>query len=115
VSDRRLALSFGRVAELYDRVRPDYSQASLDRAQAALELAADAVVIDLAAGTGRLTHELAKRFARVIAVEPDEAMRSLIRDARLSPAPRRRFLCLTGAWTRSSSARRSTGSRRPPP
>jgi SAM-dependent methyltransferase len=80
VSDKRLALSFGRVAELYDRVRPDYSQASLDRAQAALELDAAAVVIDLAAGTGRLTHELAKRFASVIAVEPDDAMRSLIAD-----------------------------------
>jgi SAM-dependent methyltransferase len=82
VSDKRLALSFGRVAELYDRVRPDYSQASLDRAQAVLELDADSVVIDLAAGTGRLTHELAKRFARVIAVEPDDAMRSLITEGR---------------------------------
>ena len=80
MSDKRLALSFGRVAELYDRVRPDYSQASLDRAQEVLELDADAVVIDLAAGTGRLTHELAKRFARVIAVEPDDAMRALIAD-----------------------------------
>jgi SAM-dependent methyltransferase len=82
VSDKRLALSFGRVAELYDRVRPDYSQASLDRAQEALELDADAIVIDLAAGTGRLTHELAKRFASVIAVEPDDAMRSLITEGR---------------------------------
>jgi SAM-dependent methyltransferase len=80
VSDKRLALSFGRVAELYDRVRPDYSQASLDRAQEALELGADACVMDLAAGTGRLTHELTKRFARVIAVEPDDAMRALITD-----------------------------------
>jgi SAM-dependent methyltransferase len=79
-ADLRLALSFGRVADLYDRVRPGYSQASLDRAQEVLELAADACVIDLAAGTGRLTHELAKRFARVIAVEPDEAMRALIAD-----------------------------------
>jgi SAM-dependent methyltransferase len=77
-ADLRLALSFGRVADLYDRVRPNYSQASLDRAQEALELGAEACVIDLAAGTGRLTHELAKRFARVIAVEPDEAMRALI-------------------------------------
>jgi ubiquinone/menaquinone biosynthesis C-methylase UbiE len=76
--DVNLARSFGRVAELYDRVRPDYSQVSLDRAQEVLELGPESCVIDLAAGTGRLTQELAKRFARVIAVEPDDAMRSLI-------------------------------------
>jgi ubiquinone/menaquinone biosynthesis C-methylase UbiE len=77
-ADERLARSFGSVAELYDRVRPDYSQESLDRAQAALELDDAAKVLDLAAGTGRLTVELARRFAHVVAVEPDDAMRSLI-------------------------------------
>jgi len=79
-AEQPLARSFGRVAELYDRVRPDYSQASLDRVQEVLALGPESCVIDLAAGTGRLTHELAKRFARVIAVEPDDAMRSLIAD-----------------------------------
>jgi ubiquinone/menaquinone biosynthesis C-methylase UbiE len=71
-----LGLSFGRVAELYDRVRPPYLAESLDRAQEALELDGSAEVLDLAAGTGRLTRELADRFARVIAVEPDENMRA---------------------------------------
>jgi len=75
-----LGQSFGRVAETYHRVRPEYSRPLLDRAQAALELGADARVLDLAAGTGRLTHELAQRFAHVVAVEPDDAMRSLIAD-----------------------------------
>jgi ubiquinone/menaquinone biosynthesis C-methylase UbiE len=79
-ADLRLALSFGRVAELYDRVRPDYSQQSLDRAQEALELEATAHVLDLAAGTGRLTQELARRFEHVVAVEQDGAMRSRITD-----------------------------------
>jgi SAM-dependent methyltransferase len=34
-------------------------------------------VLDLAAGTGRLTRELIRRFANVLAVEPDERMRAL--------------------------------------
>jgi SAM-dependent methyltransferase len=72
-----LGLSFGNVAETYHRVRPPYSQPLLDRAQEALELGADAHVLDLAAGTGRLTQELARRFAHVVAVEPDERMRAL--------------------------------------
>ncbi|HVD12219.1 MAG TPA: methyltransferase domain-containing protein [Gaiellaceae bacterium] len=75
-----LRLSFGRVAALFDRVRPSYLQESLDRAQQVLELKDSAEVLDLAAGTGRLTHDLAGRFARVIAVEPDDAMRALIAD-----------------------------------
>ncbi len=72
-----LRLSFGNVAETYDRVRPPYSGALLDRAQQALGLDASARVLDLAAGTGRLTRELEDRFADVVAVEPDERMRAL--------------------------------------
>jgi SAM-dependent methyltransferase len=76
----RLARSFGSVASTYHRVRPPYSQRVLDRAQQVLALAGDARVLDLAAGTGRLTHELAQRFAEVVAVEPDDGMRALIAD-----------------------------------
>jgi SAM-dependent methyltransferase len=72
-----LRLSFGNVAETYHRVRPPYSQQLLDRAQEALELEPDARVLDLAAGTGRLTRELSRRFREVVAVEPDERMRAL--------------------------------------
>jgi SAM-dependent methyltransferase len=70
-----LARSFGNVAETYHRVRPPYSQALLGRAQRELELGPDAGVLDLGAGTGRLTRELERRFAHVVAVEPDERMR----------------------------------------
>jgi SAM-dependent methyltransferase len=42
-----------------------------------LELGSDARVLDLAAGTGRLTAELRRRFAKVVAVEPDERMRAV--------------------------------------
>ena len=78
MDDPVLRLSFGNVAETYHRVRPAYSQEVLDRAQAALELDATAHVLDLAAGTGRLTRELARRFAHVIAVEPNDEMRALV-------------------------------------
>lgn len=71
-----LRLSFGNVAQTYDRVRPQYSQVLLDRAQEELGLDAGASVLDLAAGTGRLTRELRRRFADVVAVEPDERMRA---------------------------------------
>ena len=72
-----LRLSFGNVAETYDRVRPPYSQSLLDRAQEALEVGPGARVLDLGAGTGRLTRELEGRFAEVVAVEPDARMRAL--------------------------------------
>jgi SAM-dependent methyltransferase len=82
---RPLRLSFGRVADTYHAVRPPYFQPLLDRAQAVLELEPSAHVLDLAAGTGRLTHELARRFAHVIAVEPDDEMRALIADGEVLP------------------------------
>jgi SAM-dependent methyltransferase len=72
-----LRLSFGNLAETYHRVRPSYSQPLLGRAQAALELDAEARVLDLAAGTGRLTEELRRRFGDVVAVEPDDRMRAV--------------------------------------
>lgn len=77
-ADRPLALAFGAVAETYDRVRPRYYLPLLDRAQEILGLAASARVLDLAAGTGRLTRELLARFADVVAVEPDPEMRAAL-------------------------------------
>jgi ubiquinone/menaquinone biosynthesis C-methylase UbiE len=77
-ADTPLRLSFGNVAETYHRVRPPYSQELLGRAQAELGLHRDARVLDLAAGTGRLTEELAQRFAHVVAVEPSDSMRAMI-------------------------------------
>jgi len=78
VGDRPLPLAFGSVAEIYDRVRPPYFRPLLDRAQEVLELGSGACVLDLGAGSGRLTRELAARFDSVIAVEPDDEMRGLI-------------------------------------
>lgn len=70
--------TFGRVAEAYDRTRPAYASAVLDRATELLELAPDATVLDLAAGTGKLTSALRERFAHVVAVEPDDHMRAFV-------------------------------------
>jgi len=69
-----LARSFGLAAEAYERGRPGYADAALD----AVGLAPDAVVLDLAAGTGKLTRQLVARFARVIAVEPLDPMRAVL-------------------------------------
>jgi SAM-dependent methyltransferase len=77
-SRRALASSFGNVAVLYDRVRFDYWPAGVDRLVEGLQLAPTDEVLDLAAGTGKLTRELVPRFRRVVAVEPNAEMRALI-------------------------------------
>jgi ubiquinone/menaquinone biosynthesis C-methylase UbiE len=59
-------------------VRPPYFAPLLDRACEVLELEPEARILDIGAGTGRLTRELARRFSSVIAVEPDDEMRALI-------------------------------------
>ena len=50
----------------------------LDRVVTELRLEPDATVLDLGAGTGKLTRALVPRFARVVAVEPDEAMLAVL-------------------------------------
>jgi SAM-dependent methyltransferase len=71
---REPGLSFGVAAEAYERGRPDWPEELLD----SLPLGPDATVLDLGAGTGKLTRLLVRRFARVYALEPDAAMRALI-------------------------------------
>jgi ubiquinone/menaquinone biosynthesis C-methylase UbiE len=81
VSLRREARAFGDVAEAYDRARPDYPQAALDWLAETLELGPGRTVIDLAAGTGKLTVGLARTRARVVAVEPSAGMLARLRAA----------------------------------
>ncbi len=66
--------SFGAAAEAYERGRPEWPEELLDT----LPLGPEAEVLDLGAGTGKLTRVLARRYARVVAVEPDERLRALI-------------------------------------
>jgi SAM-dependent methyltransferase len=78
LAETRPGRTFGRVAAAYDRTRPGYPAAAIDRAAAELGVARDAVVLDLAAGTGVLTRLLRERFDRVLAVEPDDEMRGYL-------------------------------------
>ncbi len=73
LTDRR-ELSFDRVADEYERTRPSYPPELLER----LPLGADAVVLDLGAGTGKLTRVLTRRFQDVTAVEPLANMRKML-------------------------------------
>ena len=70
--------AFGNAAREYEFGRPEWPQELIDRVVDELELGAEATVLDLGAGTGKLTRDLVPRFARVIAVEPDEAMRAVL-------------------------------------
>ena len=65
--------------EDYERGRPGWPPAAIEL----LELPPAATVLDLGAGTGKLTRLLVSRFDRVIAVEPADAMRRIL--VRLCP------------------------------
>ncbi|MCX4831030.1 class I SAM-dependent methyltransferase [Streptomyces sp. NBC_01016] len=67
----RHASSFGAAAVSYAEHRPDYAQAAV---RWVLEGAPGVRVLDLGAGTGKLTAVLAVLGAEVAAVEPDLAM-----------------------------------------
>jgi SAM-dependent methyltransferase len=73
-----LASSFGGAATAYAEHRPDYAQAAV---RWALERAPGPRVLDLGAGTGKLTATLLARGTEVIAIEPDPAMLTELRRA----------------------------------
>ncbi|MEV7687745.1 class I SAM-dependent methyltransferase [Streptomyces bungoensis] len=70
------ASSFGSAADAYAEHRPDYAGAAV---RWALEPAPGPRVLDLGAGTGKLTGTLAALGAEVVAVEPDPGMLSELR------------------------------------
>jgi SAM-dependent methyltransferase len=78
--DDRLPLgsTFGAAATAYAEHRPGYARAAVEWA---LEHAPGARVVDLGAGTGKLTATLVALGADVIAVEPDPAMLTELRRA----------------------------------
>lgn len=70
----RRARAFGLVAQEYERGRPSYPPAAIRW------LLGDETldVVDLGAGTGKLTAALVAAGHRVVAVEPDEEMRAIL-------------------------------------
>ena len=65
-------------AELYERVRPGYPQAAVAFLVERFEIDSSMELLDLAAGTGKLTRALLTTGARVTAVEPLDGMRSVL-------------------------------------
>jgi len=72
---RAQSRSFGAAAAAYERGRPSYPAAALDW----LLPAGTHRVVDLGAGTGKLTRSLVARGLDVVAVEPTEGMRAQFR------------------------------------
>ena len=68
--------SFELVADVYERARPGYPPEAVRWIADRLDLRSDRIVLDLGAGTGKLTRSLVDTGARVIAVEPGDAMRA---------------------------------------
>jgi SAM-dependent methyltransferase len=73
VSAEPLRLAFGNAAADYERRRAEWPDAVAEVGGVPPE----AEVLDLGAGTGKLTRVLVRRFARVTAVEPNASMRAL--------------------------------------
>jgi ubiquinone/menaquinone biosynthesis C-methylase UbiE len=71
-----LATTFDRAAELYDRVRPGFAASALEWV---LPVGARRV-LDLGAGTGKLTEALVARGLDVVAIDPAPNMLARLRD-----------------------------------
>lgn len=75
MSVHRAARGFDSAADVYDRVRPGYPPEAIQW----FGLRPGQTVVDLAAGTGKLTAPLLTTGASVIAVEPSEGMLAVLR------------------------------------
>ncbi|HEX7443182.1 MAG TPA: class I SAM-dependent methyltransferase [Acidimicrobiales bacterium] len=72
---------FGRGAEDYERSRPSYPAEAVDLVTDLLDLRPGRRLLDLGAGTGKLTRMLAPSGAEIWAVEPVATMREQLAEA----------------------------------
>lgn len=70
---------FGSEAETYERARPGYPAAAVAWLIEHLRLGPGATVLDLAAGTGKLTRLLVPTGANLLAIEPVAGMGTVLR------------------------------------
>jgi SAM-dependent methyltransferase len=75
------ATGFARAADVYERARPEYPPEAVIWLADRLGLRPGRVVVDVAAGTGKLTRLLVPTGARVVAVEPVAEMLAVLREA----------------------------------
>jgi SAM-dependent methyltransferase len=66
---------FGLAAAEYERSRPGYPAAAVEWLAARLGITDSSTVLDVGAGTGKLTRAVVPTGAKVLALEPVEAMR----------------------------------------
>lgn len=69
------ARGFGSVADEYERARPDYPAAAVQKLSEVLGIEPGSRVLDLGAGTGKLTRMLTPLGADIVAAEPLASMR----------------------------------------
>ena len=69
---------FARAADAYERGRPGYPPAAVEHLRDVLGIGPGRIVLDLAAGTGKLTRLLVPTGAELVAVEPVEQMRAAL-------------------------------------
>jgi SAM-dependent methyltransferase len=72
------ARGFARAVDAYERGRPAHPAPAVERLSRELRLRPGARVLDLAAGTGKLTRPLVETGAEVVAVEPVSEMRAAL-------------------------------------
>jgi SAM-dependent methyltransferase len=71
---------FRRAADVYERSRPSFPDAAVDTIARVLRLGPGRHVVDLGAGTGKLTRLLVPSGARITAIEPLPEMRARLRE-----------------------------------